>query len=330
MNRKGSILTSFLKLIIFLIFLAIVLKVSINYAEITLSEYFNRNEVEVPNFVEKSMQEAQEIARRVKLNVEIIERQHDNNVPIDHVVSQNPVPGVSVKSGRMVELIISEGANRTRCPSVIGKNVQAIPFVIQQAGFVMGVKSYIYSEDVKEGHVISQFPRGKDMAPQGSPVNFLVSSGKSTHSIAIPDFAGKRIEAARIALERLGLRLGDVGYRSKAGEKDFVILEQSPVALAKVSHGASVNLIVNRADAGNPVSPDGDRMEIVKFVVPPGTGPREVKMWLQDETGTREIYRNTHYPTEEIDITVSGVGEMKLFIYLDNSFFSEQELKSTN
>lgn len=325
MNRRGSILVALLKLIIFLVFLALVLKVSINYAEITLSEYFNRQEVEVPNFSEKSLKDVETVSRQLKLSVEVIKRQSDNHVPPDHVISQTPPPGTTVKSGRMIELIVSSGAHQVQCPNVVGKNVMEAPFLIQKAGFLMGEQSTQFSEVVPEKHIIAQSPVGGGQAPLGSRVNLLISLGRSRYSLTVPDLVGYRIEAARLALEKLGLRLGEVGYRAKAGKEDFTVLEQSPRGNSQVGPGATIDLVVNRMDEAPPENIDAPRMEIVKFVVPPGPGPREVKLWLQDETGGREIYRNTHYPTEEIDVSVSGMGAMKVLIYLDENFFSEME-----
>jgi len=325
MNKRGSILISFLKLIIFLVFLAIVLKVSINYAEIALREYFNRTEVEVPKFTSLSLKDANKLAKKLNLNIEIIRKQHDSNVEKNHIISQSPIPGEFVKCGRIIELIVSKGANKKLCPSLRNKNISEVPFILQSSGFKLGNKSYIYSDEIKKDCVVTQYPSGDSMVPAETPVNVLISLGKSKHPIIVPKLVGFRVEAARIALEKLGLRLGSVGYRSKSDVENFVVLTQEPSEYSKVAPGTRINLIVNRKNNGS--STDiGQKVEIVKFVVPPGTGPREVKMWLQDETGTREIYRNTHYPTEEIDVTVSGVGKMKVLIYLDNTFYNEINL----
>lgn len=330
MNSRGSILVAFLKLITFLTFLAVVLKVSINYAEIVLSEYFNRQEVEVPDFTGKPLQEVMAAARNARLRVEIVKRQTDNNVPADGVVSQNPWPGTIVKAERAVEVIVSTGASQEKAPDLRGKNVMDTPFLIQKAGFQMGARSHVYSETAPEKSVIAQHPAADSLAPRGGRIDLLVSLGKSRDAVRLPSLVDRRVEAARAALEALGLRLGDVGYRVAAGKPEFVVLEQEPKAGASVGPGAVVTLIVSRGvsvDPGDPAAGDDGRVRIVKFTVPPGNGAREVKMWLQDETGTRELYRNSHYPTEEIDISVSAVGEAKVLIYLDGSLFDERAFK---
>lgn len=326
MGNRGSILVSFLKLIVFLVFLAVILKVSINYAEIVLSEYFNRQEVEVPDFTGKPVQDVVDASRTARLKVDIVKRQNDNNVPPDCVISQNPWPGSIVKADRAVELIVSTGASQEKCPDLRGKNVADVPFVIQKAGFQMGQHSNLYSETVAEKAIIAQYPEAGTLAPRNGKIDLLVSLGKGRYAIKAPSLTGHRVEAARAALDRLGLRLGDVGYRTQAGQPDFTVLEQEPKPGVNLGPGAVVTLIVNRNEAAEEPATEG-KVQIVKFVVPPGSGPREVKMWLQDETGTREIYRNTHYPTEEIDVSVTGIGKSKVLIYLDNSLFDERELR---
>lgn len=331
MNSRGSILVAFLKLITFLTFLAVVLKVSINYAEIVLSEYFNRQEVEVPDFTGKPLHEVMIAARDARLRVEVIKRQTDNNVPAEGVVSQNPWPGTIVKADRAVEVIVSTGASQDKAPDLRGKNVMDTPFLIQKAGFQMGARSYIHHETAAEKTVIAQTPEANALAPRGGRIDLLVSLGKSRHAVRVPDLQGRRVEAARAALAALGLALGDVGYRAAPGKPEFTVLEQEPKAGANVGPGAVVTLIASRGvsvDPGDPAVDDG-RVRIVKFTVPPGSGAREVKMWLQDETGTRELYRNSHYPTEEIDISVTAVGEAKVLIYLDGSLFDERAFRGS-
>ncbi len=326
-ERRGGILVAFLKLITFLVFLAVVLKVSINYAEIVLSDYFNRQEVEVPTFVEKPLADVMVAARNARLRVEVVKRQTDHNIPADCVISQNPWPGTIVKAERAIELVVSTGANQEKAPDLRGKNVMDAPFIIQRAGFQVGHRTSIHSETVAEKAIVAQHPAPGEPAPRGSKIDLLVSLGRSRDTLRMPDLSGRRVEAARAALDALGLKLGDVGYRNEKGAPDFTVLEQSPPPGASVGPGAVVTLVVKGGtasfDAGSATE---DKVRIVKFTVPPGQGAREVKLWLVDETGTRELYRNTHYPTEEIDVSVNAVGAAKVVIYLDGVVFDERPL----
>ena len=384
-KNRGNILIALLKLIIFIIFFVVLFKFAQRYSMQMMNSFFNKEETKVPNLISRDsspvrIEDAFELCKQSRLRMDIKDKKFDNNIPEGCVISQDPPPDQIVKTNRMVEVIISKGAKTEECPDVVGKDVREVMFTIQTKGFALGKKSAIYSETVPEDVVIAQTPEGKSQAPKGSQVDLLVSQGKANKNVQMPNFVGKKIEAARIVLSKINLEPGTIGYEAQEGSEPGTVLKQEPAPGTFVPDKSQVSFIVTEGPENmeppkvisseqtapvtikenvknEPAAPvtgevkpeiegtsattpvtvrkeeaksdktagDGKKVEIIKFIVPPGQKSREIKMVLLDDQGPREIYRDYHYPAEEIDLTITGYGNMKVLIYLDNVFFKDIE-----
>lgn len=367
-DNRGGILVSLLKFLIFVIFFIVLVKFAEMYSIKMINSFFNKEETKVPNIVSRDgspvrIEDALVLCKQQRLQLEIRDQRNDNNIPEGCIISQEPPPDSIVKVSRVVEVILSKGAKTIDCPDITGKDVRDVTFVIQNKGFLIGKKSYVYSETIPTDVIIAQTPEGNSKVPKGTQIDMLVSLGKASRTVQVPNFVKKRIEAAKIVLGKLNLEPGKIGYDSKEGAEPGTVLKQDPAPGAVVSEGSQVSFMivegpeqlagegktegsvtiagdtvpvkVDKKDSPAPgpqgtegvEASDGKRVEIVKFVVPPGQKSREIKIVLLDEAGPpREIYKDFHYPGEEIDLTVTGYGNMKVLVYLDNVFFKDFEL----
>ncbi|HOT76412.1 MAG TPA: PASTA domain-containing protein [Candidatus Wallbacteria bacterium] len=389
---KGNILIALLKFLIFIIFFVILFQFAKMYSIKMMNSFFNKEETKVPNLVSQDgmpvrIEDAFELCKQCKLQLDIKDKKHDNNIPEGCIITQDPPPDTIVKANRVMEVILSLGAKTIDCPDITGKDLRDVAFIIQKEGFLIGKKSYIFSESVAVDTVISQTPEGGKPAPKGAQIDLLVSQGKANSTVKMPNFIGRRIEAVKIVLSKINLDLGKIGYEKKEGTASGIVLAQEPAAGSGVADKTPVNFIVcENSDAAKPeenkdaviIKTDGVKMEssesnvikidagskeaplplietrgektaeapaaaakplveagsgdavkkveIIKFIVPPGQKSREVKMVLLDDMGPREIYKNPHYPGEEIDLSVNGYGAMKVLVYLDNVFFKDIEV----
>lgn len=105
----------------------------------------------------------------------------------------------------------------------------------------------IYSDDIPEGKIISQFPCGgsKRKVPEGQKysVRLTVSLGKESQSI--PDLRGFRYIDAASALRTIGARIRVVSIFDDGVERDLV-LRTSPTAGERIVKGDLVTLFVSR------------------------------------------------------------------------------------
>lgn len=383
---KGNILISLLKFLIFIIFFVILFQFAKMYSIKMMDSFFNKEETKVPNLVSHDgmpvrIEDAFELCKQCKLQLDIKDKKHDNNIPEGCIITQDPPPDTIVKANRVLEVILSLGAKTIDCPDITGKDVRDVAFTIQKEGFLIGKKSYVFSETVPSDTVISQTPEGGKPAPKGAQIDLLISQGKANTSVKVPNLVGRRIESAKIVLSKINLETGKIGYEKKAGTASGIVLAQEPSPGTSAADKTAVNFIVcenadtqeNRSGDAVIIKSDGVKMEsnekniikietgrnieipapliesknaapgalktdnpaaggdggkkieIIKFIVPPGQKSREVKMVLLDDMGPREVYKNPHYPGEEVDLSVTGYGAIKVLVYLDNVFFKDIE-----
>ena len=65
--------------------------------------------VVVPDLVGKKVLYVLEILTDLKLNAKIKGSEYSSDIPVDHVIFQEPEPGSEIKIGRNVTIIISKG-----------------------------------------------------------------------------------------------------------------------------------------------------------------------------------------------------------------------------
>lgn len=66
-------------------------------------------QVETPRLIGLSLPQAQEMARRLGLELEVKTRRYDDRYPADAVVDQWPPSGMTIKRGQAVRVILSQG-----------------------------------------------------------------------------------------------------------------------------------------------------------------------------------------------------------------------------
>ena len=87
-------------------------------------------------------------------------------------------------------------------------------------------------------------PASATSAPEG--VALLVSRGQRDLSYVMPDLIGRDARSVLEILERAGLKVTDVRYRSYPGVAPGIVLRQSPPAGQRVSSRAALSLDVSR------------------------------------------------------------------------------------
>ena len=103
----------------------------------------------------------------------------DNEVPKGFVVSTNPAPGSTVRTGSTITLYVSTGEAEIKrnVPSIVGMSLEDAKKEIEEKGFKVGSVVSRYSSDIAEGYVISQSPENGE-AVLGSAISLVVSKGE--------------------------------------------------------------------------------------------------------------------------------------------------------
>lgn len=104
--------------------------------------------------------------------------QHDDNVPSDQVISQNPEAGAKVKKGDTVTIILSRGRETFQVPDVRNTPEADAKAQLEGLGLVVASTSSDYSDDIAEGNVISQSISPWKTVETGTQITLVISLGK--------------------------------------------------------------------------------------------------------------------------------------------------------
>lgn len=207
----------------------------------------NPKEVELPNIVGLTKEEAKQKVEDVKLKFEVSSEEYNTEIEEGHVISQNPTYTENynnVKQGSTVKVVISKGTEKTTVPKVTGmekdKAIQAIEDAKLKAEIIEET-----SKKVEEGYVISQETDANSEANAGDTVKIHVSTGTGIKQVTMIDVTGKSESDAKLALEKLGLVV-NVGYSEDTSKDNSVVLKQSLDVGKVVDEGTTVTITVNK------------------------------------------------------------------------------------
>ena len=159
------------------------------------------------------------------------------------VVLQDPISGTELGLGEAVTITVSTGPGQIFVPDVRGQTLsQAIQTLIGQ-GFRVGERREA-SSTVEEGQIVGTDPPHGFPVSAGLEVFVIISSGPPL--VEIPDVQGLLFDTGRLAIERAGLTIGTVTFKTvEPGSSDVGrILAQTPPPSLAVSVETPVAVVV--------------------------------------------------------------------------------------
>jgi serine/threonine-protein kinase len=156
------------------------------------------------------------------------------------VLAQEPLPGQLASPGSPVEATVSVGSRQRPVPDVLGLNRSQAEAVLRRAGFSTDFIWVDADNDV--GQVVATRPAAGTLVDASATVRLVVSAGPPTPNV--PDLTGRSLDEARAALQRLGLRLGEVEESPDSLAAPGTVLDQAPEPGSLVDRGAVVSVVV--------------------------------------------------------------------------------------
>jgi serine/threonine protein kinase/beta-lactam-binding protein with PASTA domain len=167
-----------------------------------------------------------------------IVEEFNSTIPKGLVISTNPSNGQKVKRDTPVTVIVSKGAEEISLSTYVGQSADQAQNELTDAGFNVE-SSFVYSESVAAGAVISQTPSGIVSAPKGSTITLVVSKGSKF--VFIPNVYSIETSKAMATLKDLSLK---VKVRSIGKKSVKYVTNVSPKVGAKVLRGTVVTITV--------------------------------------------------------------------------------------
>ncbi|GAB4247173.1 MAG: hypothetical protein Kow00129_07660 [Thermoleophilia bacterium] len=210
------------------------------------------SEVELPNLVGLSLEEAEALLDELRLEVATTE-EDDPDTPAGVVLAQDPSGGTLIMQGNTVTLTISSGTTAgAPVPDVIGRSQEEAVAVLEDAGFSVQVSRE--SADAPPGVVTGQAPAPGFRADPGTVVTLVVSRGNEDDAppggqdhVVVPDVVGTKVREAIILLENAGLQAEIETVPFEKPSQAGTVADQSENPGTEVPKGSSLLLRVYAA-----------------------------------------------------------------------------------
>lgn len=205
-------------------------------------------EFPLPEIVDMTVVEAEPVLMEAGLYLEITSEEYHPDRPTGTILTQFPVGGTMVKSGRTIKVVTSLGQKAVAVPDLRGFSVRQARLNLEAAGFKLGDIEWTSTDSLPEKVVVFSYPGAGVEIPYGSDVNLMVNQGPYQRTVFVPRLIGLSLEEARARLEEKGLMVGLVTTVIDEKYLPETVLEQSEDAGSELLPGEEVDLVVSSTD----------------------------------------------------------------------------------
>ena len=283
----------------------------------------NRKEVLVPDISGKSSVNALRVLSENNLAMKIGGYEFNETVPIGTVLRQIPDAGSTVREGKIVRVVFSQGGESVFTPNLIGLPLRNAELLLRQRQLVLGEVSESYSLKAEKGTVLSQDPKPELSVSKNTMVQVAVSAGLPPAGIVMmPDFRQKKSDEAQqwAAQSGVSLKLAEDANSFFSGG---TIIDQDPPPDTVVSAGAKITLTVSsrKSAAGT------EREFRVHYEVSQSGAQRHIRVVALGKSGDREIFNGLRDPGSKIDLSIPYAGAEKIRIFVNGILVEERPIK---
>ncbi len=198
--------------------------------------------VTVPQVSGQAETDALRIIQRADLTA-ITRGEASDEVEAGIVIRTEPAAGEQVEAGTEVTIVYSLGTNRFGVPNIVGLARESAESLILEQGFSIGNVTAVANDDIGTiGQVLSQNPAAGERLDEGSPVDFVVSSGPDT--VTWEALEGREERESVAILEGLGLIVEVITEPNEEIEEGLVV-RTDPEAGTEVAPGSDVQLVLS-------------------------------------------------------------------------------------
>ncbi len=305
---------------------AVIFLVAFLGAFLSYGNFWSNTTVDVPNVVGKQVSVAKNILEDKHLRVSTSEVTNPD-VPAGQVISQTPGAGEKVKEQRTIHLVVSKGVGDITVPDLSDLTVDQARQRLKDVGLVVGKITQQSVDGKKDGVVIAQSPSGDSKVSKGTTIDLVVNKAKAK-KVKVPNLVGMTLKDARNTLSNAHLGVNQV---AGSVEDKSVVIEQSIKAGDEIDEGSTLNLTTEfkeekKKSDKKEESSSNKTTGTVDVTVPSGSKNQELKIVVKDDEGSAVIYDDTNKPGDRIVRKVSGVGNVRIEVYLNGALVQETAL----
>ena len=285
--------------------------------------------ITIPSFIGQAESNASAAAQQMNLVPQVIDHATSDRYPQGVVMGQRPEAGTTVRAGRQVDFVISDGIVTRVMPDLRYESMREVNLDLIRAKLSLGHVTSVKNDVVPAGHVIEQDPQPLTNITEGETVNLVLSKG-GVATAKVPEFTGLQIDQARDLADQFGIKLGQIVWTplGKGGPAHGIVSRQSVPPNTKISSYEPVSLQVSAGPnesgyvirqvhvlASIPVMGDAESNQVV-----------QVTLRVRDATGQYDAYRAYAQPGQKLDFTVTAIGTSVVQLYVDNTMVGETRL----
>ena len=323
--KRHKVLSSFIGLILLF---AISLGGTLAFLNIT-----NPPEVELPDIVGMSREEAQQTVEDLNLVFEVSKEEYNKDVPEGYVISQDPtyIADYNVKEGSTVSVVISKGQEKTTVPKVVGMTREEAVEALEEANLKAEIVEET-SRTVEEGYVISQEVEADSEAYAGDTVKIHVSTGTGIKQVNVISVIGQDEATAKTNLSNLGLKV-NVSYEQDDSKDNGVVLKQSIDSGKTVDEGTTITITVNKKDELKQGTVNVNVKSLLAYTPTKDEDGKDVveKGTVKIRVGEDTIYeKEVPKTTTNISQGFSAKGTVTIRVYVDDILEGTKEINMNN
>lgn len=280
--------------------------------------FWSKVTVYVPNVVGKQEKIAEEMILSKNLKVDISEVAN-SDIPVGEVISTMPAAGTEVKEQRTIRLIVSRGSREFKMPKLTGINLEKAQTRLSALGVSINTITNKEDYSLPDGIILEQEPAADAKIDSSTKITLVVNT-KSLKEVKMPKIEGLSLDEANKLLAKDHIQIlinGDHDGKS-------LITEQNPQAGQTVKQGSSVTV---NASLKKALQKDKhENRGTVTITVPKGSDNQRVSIVVVDNDGKRVIYDGKHRPNDIVERAISGVGNVRVKVYINDKLVQDQIL----
>ena len=202
------------------------------------------DQVDVPNIVNQSQDDATRQLTNIDLKVGQITQKACEDAAKGNICEQNPTAGTKVDKNTAVDIVVSTGAPKVAVPSVLGQDVDKATETLEgdKYGFVVKTKQEESAEE--PGTVLSQDPKLGEEVEKGSTITLTIA--KAEEKSTVPDVTGQSCDDAKAQMQANNLVGNCTQVETEDTNQIGKVIATSPQAGTQADKGSSVNIQIGK------------------------------------------------------------------------------------
>ncbi|MCL2674141.1 MAG: Stk1 family PASTA domain-containing Ser/Thr kinase [Defluviitaleaceae bacterium] len=316
-----------------IIIAAILTSIAIVSVAIAIATHFIMNsvpptpqELDVPQFVGITTEQAEEFATAMGIRINIIRHEFSEEFDGGVIIYQSVANGGALYPGGAINVVVSQGDDRYEIPSLVNLDINDVEDIVRESVFTF-TEEFVPSDTFAMNIVFEQYPLAGSMAHSGASIHVTISSGPSQSTAVVPNVVGFTEERAITEIQDARLVVNVVSRTENPAIPEGNVISQTIEAGEEVSVYTTVGLVVSTGpeDTAQPTppptpTPTPPQVSSIPMMLPHGAVPAEIDVInlritrMVDGAGVLEYDENIQVSAFPFGLRRQGEGVVDFFV----------------